>query len=43
MGKELLTSADNHVLEIADSVPMDSPARPLILAAVLCIDMVLKE
>lgn len=43
LGRELLTSADNYVLEIAPSVPSSGPARPLILAAVLCIDMVLKE
>ena len=43
IGKELFTSADNYVLEIYDSVPADSPARQLILAAVMCIDMVLKE
>ena len=43
MGRELLTSADNYVLEIGASVPPAGPARPLILAAVLCIDMVLKE
>ena len=43
LGKELFTSADNYVLEIADSVPADNVARQLILAAVMCIDMVLKE
>ncbi|MEK9634224.1 MAG: phospholipid scramblase-related protein [Opitutae bacterium] len=43
MGKELFTSADNYVLEIAEQVPQDSEIRPLILAAVMCIDMVLKE
>jgi uncharacterized protein YxjI len=43
MGKELFTSADNYVLEIADAVAPDSPTRKLILAAVMCIDMVLKE
>jgi uncharacterized protein YxjI len=43
MGRELLTSADNYVLEIGAAVPAAGPARPLILAAVLCIDMVLKE
>lgn len=42
-GKELFTSADNYVLKIADSVPRDAPIRPLILAAVMCIDLVLKE
>ena len=43
IGKELFTSADNYMLTIADSVPADAPVRRLILAAVLCIDMVLKE
>ena len=43
LGKELFTSADNYMLAIADSVPSDSPNRVLIMAAVLCIDMVLKE
>lgn len=43
IGKELFTSADNYVLEISASVPPDSAVRQLILAAVLCIDMVLKE
>ena len=43
IGKELFTSADNYMLSINDSVPADSTMRPLILAAVMCIDMVLKE
>ncbi len=43
LGKEFFTSADNYVLQISDSVPPDSRVRLLILAAVLCIDMVLKE
>ncbi len=43
LGKELFTSADNYVLEISDAVPADNPSRQLILAAVMCIDMVLKE
>lgn len=43
VGRELLTSADNYILEISDAVPPDSRVRQLILAAVLCIDMVLKE
>ncbi len=42
-GKELFTSADNYMLQIHDAVPADSPLRTLILAAVFCIDMVLKE
>lgn len=43
LGKELFTSADNYMLEINDAVPKDDPLRILILAAVICIDMVLKE
>ena len=43
IGKELFTSADNYVLQIADDVPPDNPVRQLILAAVMCIDMVLNE
>ena len=43
LGKELFTSADNYVLEINSSVPKDDPLRTLILSAVICIDMVLKE
>ncbi len=43
IGKELLTSADNYVLEISPTLSANDPVRPLILASVLCIDMVLKE
>tara|TARA_S200000501_G_scaffold199099_1_gene187366 strand:- start:227 stop:820 length:594 start_codon:yes stop_codon:yes gene_type:complete len=43
IGKEMFTSADNYILEIKDKVEKDSPLRLLILAAVLCIDMVIKE
>ena len=43
VGKELFTSADNYVLEISNDVPEDDDLRKLILAAVMCIDMVLKE
>ncbi|MBS7233320.1 RNAase [Flavobacterium psychroterrae] len=43
MGRELFTSADNYVLQIEETVAPDSPLRQLILAAVMCIDMVLKE
>ena len=43
LGKELFTSADNYILEISESVPPDNVIRQLILAAVMCIDMVLKE
>lgn len=43
IGKELFTSADNYVLEINDAVEPFHPIRLMILAAVMCIDMVLKE
>jgi uncharacterized protein YxjI len=43
IGKELFTSADNYVLEISKDLPEGAIARKLILAAVMCIDMVLKE
>jgi uncharacterized protein YxjI len=43
IGKEMFTSADNYVLQISDHVPAEDVRRPLILAAVMCIDMVLKE
>jgi len=43
IGKELFTSADNYILEIYDKAPHDSVLRKLIIAAVMCIDMVLKE
>jgi len=43
LGKELFTSADNYVLKIADGLPADDYRRQLIVGAVMCIDMVLKE
>ncbi|BDD08641.1 RNAse [Fulvitalea axinellae] len=43
IGKELFTTADNYMLTINDNVPSGHVARKLILAAVMCIDMVLKE
>jgi hypothetical protein len=43
IGQELLTSADYYILSIVPSVTPDSNTRKLILAAVMCIDMVLKE
>jgi uncharacterized protein YxjI len=43
LGKELFTSADNYILQISQDVPADHPLRMLILAAVMCIDLVLKE
>lgn len=43
IGAELFTSKDNYVLEINPDVAPNSDTRKLILAAVMCIDMVLKE
>jgi uncharacterized protein YxjI len=43
LGKELFTTADNYMLSIDPSVKPDDNARILIVAAVMCIDMVLKE
>jgi len=43
LGRELFTCADNYVLEIHSNVPPRAPLRIMIMAAVLCIDMVLKE
>ena len=43
LGKELFTTADNYVLSVSPSVAAEAPVRGLILAAVMCIDMVLKE
>jgi uncharacterized protein YxjI len=43
LGKELFTSADNYVLQISSEVPENHPLRQLIMAAVMCIDFVLKE
>lgn len=43
IGKELFTTADNYMLTIDETVRKEDPVRILILAAVMCIDMVLKE
>ena len=43
LGKELFTSADTYMLSISPEVPPENPVRQLILGAVMCIDMVLKE
>lgn len=43
LGKELFTTADNYMLQINEAVPVNSSLRTLIMAAVMCIDMVLKE
>ena len=43
MAKELFTSADNYVVHIERSRIKDVRHVQLLLAAALCIDMVLKE
>jgi uncharacterized protein YxjI len=43
IGKELFTTADNYMLSINNSVGAEDSRRILIMAAVMCIDMVLKE
>ena len=43
LGKELFTTADNYMLQIESLVKPNDPLRMSILAAVMCIDMVLKE
>jgi uncharacterized protein YxjI len=43
LGKELFTSADNYMLSINDSLDKDDNIRTLVVASVMCIDMVLKE
>jgi uncharacterized protein YxjI len=43
IGKELFTAADNYVLQFDPSLRADDPARPLMIAAVLVIDLVLKS
>lgn len=43
IGKELFTSADNYILSINDNVYGNDQSRMLMLAAVLCIDFLLKE
>jgi len=43
LGKEFFTSADNYVLNINNTIEPENPIRPLIFAAVFCIDMVFKE
>jgi uncharacterized protein YxjI len=43
LGKEMFTTADNYMLTIESSVAANHPIRVMIMAAVMCIDMVLKE
>jgi uncharacterized protein YxjI len=43
LGKELFTSADNYILQVEKNVEPNDESRILLLAAVLCIDFLLKE
>lgn len=43
IGKELFTSADNYMIDIAPVVPADGALRLLIIGSVMSIDMVFKE
>jgi uncharacterized protein YxjI len=43
LGKELFTSADNYMLTINNDVQETDSVRILMLAAVMCIDLVFKE
>jgi uncharacterized protein YxjI len=43
LGRELFTSADNYIISINDDVTAEHPIRILVMAAVMCIDFVLKE
>ena len=42
LGRELLTGADDFVLQIDDAVPANSEVRRLIFASVICIGIALK-
>ena len=43
IGKELFTTADNYACNFSESVKQDDPIRIMMMATVICIDMVLKE
>ena len=43
LGREMFTTADNYILQISPDVPENHEIRKLILGAVMCIDLVLKE
>jgi uncharacterized protein YxjI len=43
LAKEMFTSADNYVMKMSRNLPEGHNTRVLIMAAVVCIDMVLKE
>ncbi len=43
LAKELFTTADNYVLGMSPALGAQNPLRMMILAAVVCVDMVFKE
>jgi uncharacterized protein YxjI len=43
LAKELFTTADNYVLGMNPALGAENPLRMMILAAVVCVDMVFKE
>ncbi|MFT6746580.1 MAG: hypothetical protein ACJAZ2_000921 [Glaciecola sp.] len=43
IAKELFTTADNYMLTIDEKVEAENPLRLIVVGAVMCIDMVLKE
>ena len=43
LAKEMFTTADNYMLTVTPEIAPQDSIRNLVLAAVLCIDMVLKE
>ena len=43
LAKEIFTTADNYVLGMSPALGSQNPLRMMILAAVVCVDMVFKE
>jgi uncharacterized protein YxjI len=43
LAKEMFTTADNYLLKIDPQIPAGHPVRKLMLGAVVCIDLVMKE
>lgn len=43
IGQEFFTTADNYVISLSENVAPNSDLKKLMLAAVMCIDMVLKN
>ncbi len=43
IGQELVTIGDDYMLQISLNMPADRLVKQLVIAAVMCIEMVLKE